>query len=136
MAHGRCAVIVTGLLRAALPHELRNGDAAWLFLGLLLVLLAVLIIGDPGRIDRDRPWLHNLTSVLIGLITVANADAAVRLVIGIVDTPAWTQNAKVLLASGGRHLAVQHHRLRAVVLEPRPGRPGRPRPPAPARARP
>jgi len=94
------AVIATGLLRATLPHELRNGDAAWVFLVILVVLLAALIIGDPGRIDRDRPWLHNLTSVIIGLITLANADAAVRLVIGIVDVSNFTQDAKVLLASG------------------------------------
>jgi hypothetical protein len=95
------AVIVAGLLRAALPHQLRNGDAAWLFLVLVVVLLGVLIIGDPGRIDRDRPWLHNLTSVLIGLISLANADAAIRLVIGIINVSSFTQNAKVLLASGG-----------------------------------
>ena len=95
------AVIATGLLRATLPHQLRNGDAAWLFLVILVVLLGALIIGDPGRIARDRPWLHNLTSVLIGLISVANADAAVRLVIGIVDVSSFTQDAKVLLASGG-----------------------------------
>jgi uncharacterized membrane protein len=94
------AVVATGLLRAALPHELRNGDAAWLFLVLVVVLLAVLIIGDPGRIDRDRPWLHNLTSVLIGLISIANADAAIRLVVGIINVSSFTQNAKVLLASG------------------------------------
>src|SRR6202034_957567 len=94
------AVITTGLLRAALPHELRNGDAAWLFLVLVVGLLAVLIIGDPGRIDRDRPWLHNLTSVLIGLISVANADAAIRLVVGIINVSSFTQDAKVLLASG------------------------------------
>ncbi len=94
------AVIATGLLRATLPHQLRNGDATWLFLVILVVLLAALIIGDPGRIDRDRPWLHNLTSVIIGLITLANADAAVRLVIGIVDVSNFTQDAKVLLASG------------------------------------
>jgi uncharacterized membrane protein len=94
------AVVATGLLRAALPPELRNGDAAWLFLVIVLVLLAVLIIGDPGRIDRDRPWLHNLTSVLIGLISIANADAAIRLVVGIVNVSSFTQNAKVLLASG------------------------------------
>ena len=94
------AVIATGLLRATLPHQLRNGDAAWVFLVLLVVLLAALIIGDPGRIDRDRPWLHNLTSVTIGLITIANASAAVRLVVGIVDVSNFTQNAKVLLASG------------------------------------
>jgi hypothetical protein len=38
--------------------------------------------------------------VLIGLISVANADAAVRLVVGIIDVSNFTQNAKVLLASG------------------------------------
>ena len=95
------AVIATGVLRATLPHELRNGDAAWLFLLVLAILLGALIIGDPGRIDRDRPWLHNLTSGLIGLITFVNADAAVRLVVGIVDVSSFTQNARVLLASGG-----------------------------------
>ena len=95
------AVVATGVLRATLPSELRNGDARWVFLVLLLVLLGALIIGDPGRIDRDRPWLHNLTSVLIGFITLANADAAVRLVVGIINTSSFTQNAKVLLASGG-----------------------------------
>jgi uncharacterized membrane protein len=94
------AVIATGVLRATLPHELRNGDARWVFLVVLLILLAALIIGDPGRIDRDRPWLHNMTSVLIGVITIANASAAVRLVIGIIDVSSFTQNAKVLLASG------------------------------------
>jgi hypothetical protein len=94
------AVVATGLLRATLPHQLRNGDAAWLFLILVVGLLAVLIIGDPGRIDRDRPWLHNLTSVLIGLISLANADAAVRLVVGILNVSSFTQDAKVLLASG------------------------------------
>jgi uncharacterized membrane protein len=95
------AVLATAGLRAALPDQLRNGDARWLFLVIVVVLLAVLIIGDPGRIDRDRPWLHNLTSVLIGLISLANADAAVRLVVGIVNASNFTQDAKLLLAAGG-----------------------------------
>jgi hypothetical protein len=95
------AVIATGVLRATLPHELRNGDARWLFLVIVVILLAALIIGDPGRIDRDRPWLRNLTTVLIAVISLANADAAVRLVIAIIDTSSFTNNAKVLLASGG-----------------------------------
>ncbi len=94
-------VIVTGLLRATLPAELRNGDARWLFLVVVAILLGVLIVGDPGRIDRDVPWLRILTSVLIGLITIANADAAVRLVVSIINVSPFTNNAKVLLASGG-----------------------------------
>ena len=95
------AVVATGLLRASLPPELRNGDARWLFLAVVVVLLVVLIIGDPGRIDRDLPWLRILTNCLIGVITLANADAAIRLVVSIINTSPFTDNAKVLLASGG-----------------------------------
>jgi len=95
------AIVVTGLLRATLPAQLRNGDARWLFLVVVVALLVVLIIGDPGRIDRDLRWLRVLTDVLIGVITLANADAAIRLVVGIIDTTSFTNDAKVLLASGG-----------------------------------
>jgi uncharacterized membrane protein len=95
------AVVLTGLLRAALPHQLRNGDARWLFLGVIVVLLVILIVGDPGRIDRESRWLRITTALLIGLITLANASAAVRMVVSIINTSAFTNNAKVLLASGG-----------------------------------
>jgi len=95
------AVIVAGLLRATLPPELRNGDARWLFLVLLVALLGALVIGDPGRIDRDLRWLKVLTSIVIGMITLANADAAIRLVVAIINVSQFTNNAKVLLASGG-----------------------------------
>ena len=95
------AVIVAGLLRATLPPELRNGDARWLFLVLLIALLGALVIGDPGRIDRDLRWLKVLTSIVIGMITLANADAAIRLVVAIINVSQFTNNAKVLLASGG-----------------------------------
>ncbi len=95
------AVLVTGVLRATLPPELRNGDAWWVFLVILVALLVALIIGDPGRIDRDLPWLKVLTDCLVGVITLANADAAVRLVVSIINVSPFTNDAKVLLASGG-----------------------------------
>lgn len=95
------AVLATGLLRAALPPELRDGDARFLFLVVVGALLVTLVIGDPGRIDRDKPWLRVLTGSLIALISVVNATAAVRLVIAIIDVSPFTQDAKVLLASGG-----------------------------------
>jgi hypothetical protein len=94
------AVLVTGLLRAALSPQLRNGDARWLFLVVVVVLLVTLVIGDPGRIDRDSLWLRVLTGVTIGLISLANASAAARLIIAIIDTKPFTSDAKVLLASG------------------------------------
>src|SRR5205085_8537523 len=65
------------------------------------VLLAVLVIGDPGRIDRESRWLRMLTSSLIGLISAVNAAAAVRLVAGIIGAAKFSTDANVLLASGG-----------------------------------
>ncbi len=95
------AVLAAGGLRAALAPQIRTGDARWLFLLTLIPLLAVLIIGDPGRIDRDSRWLRVATGTLIGFITLVNAGAAVRLVIGIVGAKPFTNNADVLLISGG-----------------------------------
>jgi hypothetical protein len=95
------AVLAAGGLRAALPDELRNGDARWLFIVVLVALLAILVIGDPGRIDRDSTWLRVMTGTLIGLISAVNAAAAVRLVAGIVDVAQFSTDANVLLASGG-----------------------------------
>ena len=95
------AVLADGALRAALPPELRNGDARWVFITVLVVLLGVLIIGDPGRIDRDSTWMRVMTGTLIGLISAVNAVAAIRLVAGIIDGAKFSSDANVLLASGG-----------------------------------
>ena len=95
------AVLAAGGLRAVLPPPLRNGDARWAFIVVIAVLLAVLVIGDPGRIDRDSTWLRVLTGSLIGLISAVNAVAAVRLVGGIIHAVNFSNNANVLLASGG-----------------------------------
>jgi hypothetical protein len=95
------AVLAAGGLRAALPSQLRDGDARWAFITILAVLLAVLVIGDPGRIDRDSTWLRVMTGTMIGVISAVNAAAAIRLVAGIIDAVKFSTNANVLLASGG-----------------------------------
>src|SRR6201994_4265029 len=77
------AVLVAGGLRAALPPQLRNGDARWALIVVGVVLLPILVIGNPGRIDRESHWLRVLTGSLIGLITPVNPTAAVRLVASI-----------------------------------------------------
>jgi hypothetical protein len=56
------------------------GEPPWVVPAVLLSLLAALIIGDPGRIDRQKTWLRIVTSAVIALITVANLFAAARLV--------------------------------------------------------
>jgi hypothetical protein len=95
------AVLAAGGLRAALPPQLRSGDARWLFVVIVVGLLVVLILGDPGRIDRDSASLRLLTGTLIGLISAVNAVAAVRLVAGIIGAVKFSTDANVLLASGG-----------------------------------
>ena len=95
------AVLAAGGLRAALPPQLRSGDARWVFVVVVVGLLVILILGDPGRIDRDSASLRLLTGTLIGLISVVNAIAAVRLVAGIIGAVKFSTDANVLLASGG-----------------------------------
>ncbi len=95
------AVLLTGVMRIALPSELRLRDGRGAFLGLLVVLIVVLIIGDPGRIDRQATWLRMLTTSIIGLITVVNGGSAIRLAVGILIGESYTNNARTLLAAGG-----------------------------------
>jgi len=95
------AVLAAGGLRAVLPPALRNGDTRWAFVAVVVVLLGILVIGDPGRIDRDSTWLRIMTGTLIGLISAVNATAAVRLVAGIIGAAKFSTDANVLLGSGG-----------------------------------
>ena len=95
------AVLAAGGLRAVLPPQLRNGDTRWAFIVVVTALLAILVIGDPGRIDRDSTWLRVMTGSLIGVISAVNAAAAVRLVAGIIGAVKFSTDANILLASGG-----------------------------------
>ncbi len=60
----------------------------------------MLIVGDPGRIDRQRRWLRITTGLMIATITLVTAFEAVRLVVGIL-TQASFDSAGQLLAIGG-----------------------------------
>jgi hypothetical protein len=94
------AVLLAGLLRLFLPQELRTRDARPVLIIVLVVLVVALMVGDPGRIDRQKTWLRVLTGTLIGIISFANAASAIRLVIAIFNTAPFTQNPRVLIISG------------------------------------
>jgi hypothetical protein len=93
------AAVVAGVLHEFLPADFRAAPRAY-FLAFILVFLVVLIVGDPGRIDRERRWLRVTTGLMIGLITVVNAASAVRLVNGILTGAAF-DTAGGLLVIGG-----------------------------------
>jgi len=78
-------VLAAAGLHATLPTEVRLIGQAWLYPSIVGVLLLVLIVGDPGRIDRTDPWLRVVTGLLIAFITLVNAISADYLVRLILD---------------------------------------------------
>jgi len=98
---GALAIVATAVLHVALPAKYRV-NPPWLAPAVTLALLAALIIGDPGRIDRQKPWLRIITGTVIGLVTLANLFGAVRLVNAILtSSKLFAANATGLLATGG-----------------------------------
>ena len=94
------AIVVVVGLHVVLPAKYRV-NPAWVLPVVLLGLLAALIIGDPGRIDRQKPWLRITTGVVIALLTLANLFAAGRLVAEILTvSKVFRGNAAGLLATG------------------------------------
>ncbi len=93
------AVVAVGALHAALPADFRPLPG-WVLQVLLLAFLTVLIVADPGRIDRDSRGLRLTTDAMIATITIVNTISAVRLVRGILDNASFT-DAHQLLRIGG-----------------------------------
>ncbi len=95
------AILVTAGLHVALPAQYRV-NPRWVVPAVLVALLAVLIIGDPGRIDRQKPWLRIVIGIAIAFITVTNLFAAAWLLRDILtNNKVFANNATGLLATGG-----------------------------------
>jgi hypothetical protein len=94
------AILVAAGLHVALPARYRV-QPAWVVPVVLVALTAVLIIGDPGRIDRQKTWLRIVTSAVIALMTLANLVAAIRLVVEILtNNKLFANHPGGLLAAG------------------------------------
>jgi hypothetical protein len=95
------AVLAVAVLYLFIPEDFRL--APWTriaFPVFLVVLLLVLVIGDPGRIDREVRWLRTLTGVMIGIITFFTLVAAVRLVLGILHKSSFADAGQLLVIGG------------------------------------
>jgi len=95
------AVAVVAGLYAALPARYHHLPV-WVVPAVLIGLSALLVLGDPGRIDRQKTWLRIVTGSLIAVITVANLAAAIQLVLDILHhNSVYAKAAGALLAKGG-----------------------------------
>lgn len=91
------AVLAAAGLYLLIPEQFRLAEATRIgYPVLLIVLLGLLVIGDPGRIDRDLRWLRVTTGVLIAVITAATAISAVRIVVGILQKAAFATPSQLL----------------------------------------
>jgi uncharacterized membrane protein len=86
------------VLQVSLPGHL-VGPVRWMLTGLALVLLAMLLVANPGRISRESSVLRAAGLALIGVLSVANAWSVALLVDWLV-TEASGPAAAELLRSG------------------------------------
>jgi uncharacterized membrane protein len=93
------AVVVAGVLYRLIPSAFRVSVAFQVtYWTVLVLLLAVLIVGDPGRIDKARRWLRLTTGAMIALVTVWSLGAVARLVVGILQKAVFTTPTDLLTA--------------------------------------
>ena len=73
------AVLVAMLLTLARPKEMRLAPV-WVLPAVEIVLLAVLIARDPGRIDKRSSLLRGVSIVVVALLVLDAMVATVRLI--------------------------------------------------------
>jgi hypothetical protein len=88
-------VLVAAGLHATLPPEVQFIGQLWVYPMVVGVLLLVLVVGDPGRIDRNDLWLRLVTGLLIAFITLVNAISVNYLV-------------RLILVDGDKYLGPVH----------------------------
>ena len=93
------AVITAVLLTGWLPSGVRP-ESRW-FLGVIGVVLLVLIVADPGRIDRSTRPVRLLSRLLLGLLALSAAISTALLVHVLVVGGELTPSATRLLLTGG-----------------------------------
>jgi uncharacterized membrane protein len=77
------AVLAAIGLLAALPDRI-SPHPRWVLPGLAFLLLVGLTVANPTRIDRQSRALRTVSLLLIGVISIANAVTAARLIVDLV----------------------------------------------------
>ena len=93
------AIMVMIGLQAFLPEQLSAGPR-WLLPLIEVAIIVVLMLANPGRMERGTPGLRRLGLTLITVASLGNAWSVLALVLDIV-TGRDTGSAAQLLVSGG-----------------------------------
>src|SRR4051794_30980974 len=93
------AVVAASALTVMRPAELRVA-APWLLPVVEAMLLVVLIVRDPGRIDRRSTLLRVVSVALVGFLVVDALLATVHLVVVLIQGGKTTNSAEELLTAG------------------------------------
>ena len=93
------AVLGLSALTVARPAELRFAPV-WVLPALELGLLAILVVRDPGRIDRRSRALRVVSIGMVGLLVLDALLATGNLVVLLIEGGELTNSAEGLLTAG------------------------------------
>jgi hypothetical protein len=93
------AVVAASALTLARPSELRAAPS-WVLPAVEATLLVVLIVRDPGRIDRRSTALRAVSIGAVGLLVLDALLATGHLVVVLVEGGNLTDSAEDLLTAG------------------------------------
>ena len=95
------AVIVLMIFAVVSPAHL-TFFPGWLLATVVGILLVILLIGDPGRIDRDTPWLHWTSVALVAVLLASALGSTLLLIVDLLDDAPETKDAASLLLAGAK----------------------------------
>ncbi len=93
-------LVLMGFALVSPPHL--SFLPGWVLAAVEGVLLLALIVGDPGRIDRQTPWLHRTSVALVIVILVSTLASTALLIYDLVIGSSATSQAGPLLLAGAR----------------------------------
>jgi hypothetical protein len=93
-------VVLMAAALAAPPHlALFPG---WLLAATEGVLLLAILLGDPGRIDRQTPWLRRTTVALVVVLLASTLGSTALLISDLLTASAVTNDPGPLLLAGSK----------------------------------
>ena len=95
------AVLVLMGLTLVSPAHL-SWFPGWLLAAVEGILLLILMIGDPGRIDRETPWLHWTSVLLVAVLLASALGSTALLILDMLDASPVTAEAGPLLVAGAK----------------------------------